>query len=226
MTRFQKRLALDFVLVSQALFLTSLIISRNALFISPQRNDGGITSYNFLLFNTLLAWIPYLIGRVLCEYRKYLQKYVQIFFILLWLLFFPNAFYVMTDVMHYLELHNAPSWFDALLLMIHGAHGILVGSIAAVYLVKLYTVKIRERIYSYLGVAVLNSIGIYTGRFLRFNSWDTLSNPFSIVATIIERYTDVISHPVAYPFTLIVALFSLSMFCIVDLLSMQGNDHK
>lgn len=226
MNKFQKRLALDFALICQALLLTSLIVSRDALFISPQRSDGGITSYNFLLFNTFLAWIPYLVGRFLCEYRKHLHRYIQIFFVLIWLLFFPNAFYVMTDVMHYLELHNAPSWFDAIILMIHGIHGVLVGSIAAVYLIRVYMTKLQTRIYMYFGLAVLNGIGIYTGRFLRFNSWDTLSNPLSIIGTISERYIDVAAHPVAYPFTIIIALFSLSMFCMIDLLILQGNDHK
>jgi uncharacterized membrane protein len=43
-------------------------------------------------------------------------------------------------------------------------------------------------------IMLLNSFGIYIGRYLRFNSWDIISRPF----ILLEAMLDVIIHPFTY----------------------------
>ena len=96
----------------------------------------------------------------------------------LWLLFFPNAPYLLTDFIHLRETPTTPLWYDALMLASFAWTGLLLGY-ASLYLMQM----IWERavgMLSWLGVVAalaLASLGVYVGRFLRFNSWDALVRP-------------------------------------------------
>lgn len=58
-------------------------------------------------------------------------------------------------------------------------------------------------------VIILSAFGIYLGRFLRFNSWEIISNPLEITTTIwhLIRYPN--EHHFTWFFTLVLSLFLL-----------------
>jgi uncharacterized membrane protein len=59
----------------------------------------------------------------------------------------------------------------------------------------------------------LSVFGIYLGRFLRWNSWDIISNPFGLMIDIIDRFVNPFSHPRTWGLTLLMgALLNMMYF--------------
>jgi len=144
-------------------------------------SQTGSSHYAFLIWNLFLAWIPFLIA-----YFTYTVSISRrwLYFIVpssafLWLIFFPNAPYILTDLQH---LNNAgvdaPVWFDVLVLIWFAFTGLFLGMVSLFLMQEI----LRREFGRWLGwgfvffVAGLTSIGVYMGRFLRWNSWDILGN--------------------------------------------------
>ena len=69
-----------------------------------------------------------------------------------------------------------------------------------------------------MGIIFLNAFGIYLGRYMRFNSWDIISNPMALFGEIVNRFVDPIHHPgtwgmtLSYGFLFIIGYFCLKLF--------------
>ena len=132
--------------------------------------------------------------------------------LVLWLLFFPNAPYLLTDFIHLGE-GPAPLWYDALMLSAFAWTGLLLG-FASLYLVQMVIRRAFGERVAWLGVVialVLASIGVYLGRFIRFNSWDALLHPIRVADVIQEQ----LSSPAA---RMAEALLALTGFLLVGYL--------
>ena len=155
---------------------------------------GDIT-YLFLLWNLFLAFIPYVITQWLSANTRLSESKVKLAAVLfLWLLFIPNSFYIITDLFHLEEFDTAPKWFDLLLIFSFAWNGIVSG-IISIRRVEMILEKIRGRRFSLFIVFMvmcLNAFGVYIGRYLRFNSWDIISQPFSLFKEMFE----VLFHPI------------------------------
>ncbi len=158
--------------------------------------QSGRIIYVFLLWNLFLAWVPYIIGTYLTTPKKYSSAILQWFVFLVWLLFFPNTTYLMSDLIHLHPQWPIPLWYDAFLLNAFAWNGLLLG----VFSLQQAHVFLNQRlspIMAWIGIVVvisLSGLGVYMGRYLRFNSWDVLANPFEIIQTI---FTQLI-HPFQY----------------------------
>jgi uncharacterized membrane protein len=146
--------------------------------------------------NVFLAFLPYVIAKYLANQKPKKPWNIGVA-LAVWLLFFPNAFYLWTDFIHlsgltfytqanpYAPLVYAQNLVDWIAL-IHTLFGALLGTVfgaRSFWLVWYAVVKHWRKPYQamvYLGVPLLSAIGIYIGRFLRFNSWDVL-RPWLIV---------------------------------------------
>jgi uncharacterized membrane protein len=143
-------------------------------------------SFRFLPWNLFLAWLPYIFSLVMAAIHQVRPRWWWALVIPggLWLLFLPNAFYIMTDFIHLTQRQSIPLWYDAGLLAITAWSGIFLA------IVSLHTVQ--GIIKSYTGLLIswgfalvvigLSGYGVYLGRFLRWNSWDVLSNPVGIIS--------------------------------------------
>jgi len=147
----------------------------------------GSLMFGFLPWNLLLAYVPYAITRRLTREKG--EKIHRLKFIMmfsLWLLFLPNSFYIITDLFH-LNQGKAPKWFNLVLIFSFAWNGLLLGIISLRQMGSLIEpfISIRWRcIFLYL-VMGLNALGIYIGRYLRFNSWDVITNPFQLAGDIV-----------------------------------------
>lgn len=156
---------------------------------------SGSDEYAFLLWNIFLAWIP-LGFAYAAESFSWNRKTLLLalpFVAVLWLLFFPNAPYILTDLLHlrYPKEH-VPLWFDVLLLLWFAWTGLSLGMIS---LFMMQNIIRREfgRITGWvfvLSVGFLASLGIYIGRFLRWNSWDVLLSPRDRLAEFLYYSTN------------------------------------
>jgi uncharacterized membrane protein len=155
----------------------------------------------FLVWNLFLAVIPAAAAVLL---RKASRPFAHVAWFAVWLLFLPNAPYIITDLVHLRPRPPIPLWYDVALLISCGGTGLLLGysSLADVQSV---IAKRFGRTLAWItaaGALLLSGFGIYLGRFLRWNSWDALSHPFALLADIAHR----VIHPFGYPITFAVTL--------------------
>ncbi|MBS1973638.1 MAG: DUF1361 domain-containing protein, partial [Bacteroidetes bacterium] len=148
---------------------------------------SGHISFMFLLWNLFLAWVPYCISQWLyCYQNKVNSKITLATIIAVWLAFVPNAFYILTDLYHIGDNYNdfsMPQWFDLAMLLSFAWNGLLLGVLSVRHIEKVihgrFSIK-HELLFIY-PVMWLNALGIYVGRYLRFNSWDVISDPLALV---------------------------------------------
>jgi len=169
---------------------------------------SGSLLFIFLLWNIFLAWVPFRISHYLAKsVNEMLWKQLLLFGV--WLLFFPNALYIITDLVH-LELETTvPKWFDAILLFASSILGLMMAFVSLYRIENFLAFKIQKKWLSAVMLLILfmGSFGVYLGRFLRWNSWDIISHPFGLISTIAERIIFPWEHLRAWGITGILTLF-------------------
>lgn len=147
----------------------------------------GRLSFIFLSWNLFLAIIPYYISSRL--QRKPFQKEKKIkntIVFIAWLLFIPNSFYILTDLFH-LEIREEPlRWFDLTLIFSFAWNGLLLGILSVRQMEKIMwrRFRVRNEFLFLYPLMWLIALGIYIGRYMRFNSWDVITNPFQLLEDI------------------------------------------
>ena len=153
---------------------------------------SGTGRYGFLIWNLFLAWIPFIIAYftyTLTLNRKWIYIVIPIA-AFLWLIFFPNAPYILTDFQHLAYPSNdLPVWYDVMMLIWFAFTGLLLGMVS-LFLMQEIIRREFGRLVGWTFVALVTSLtstGVYVGRFLRWNSWDILRNPIGLAAYTFER---------------------------------------
>jgi uncharacterized membrane protein len=167
--------------------------------------------YHFLVWNLFLAWIPYLVSLWISHsYRRYPGRRWFLFIPgLVWLVFFPNAPYIVTDFLHLRYRPPAPLWYDLGLLASFAWSGLFL----AVFSLRTMQALIRDMAGFWIswlfvsGVIGLSGLGIYMGRFLRWNSWDLLFQPQTILSELAVRLGNPFHHPGTFGVTFLFAMF-------------------
>ena len=142
---------------------------------------GAGPTFYYLIWNLVLAWIPLVFSYT--AYRFYAQRTRRnvLFAVcaLAWFLFFPNAPYITTDVVHIHDDHVSASWFHLISIMSYAWTGLSLGYLS-LYLMQEVVRARCGRVIEWCFVFVMlgaGTVGIYLGRFLRWNSWDVLRHP-------------------------------------------------
>lgn len=178
--------------------------------------------YIFLPWNLFLAFVPYWITRWMTRNVSIIENKVKLVIALaVWLLFIPNSFYIITDLFHLTHIETAPLWFDLLLIFSFAWNGILFG-IISLRRVEVITTIVRGKGHSIFLVFVvmwLNAFGIYIGRVLRFNSWDVISDPFSLAGEILNMVLHPFENGYAWGMTLCYAVFITFLYFTIKKLS-------
>jgi uncharacterized membrane protein len=202
--------------------LISLSVLFSIAMVTARVAYTGRTTFLFLIWNLFLAWVPYFISQWL--YRSAgLIRNNKIFFglvLLLWLAFVPNTFYILTDLYHLGDDYNdfrMPGWFDLALILSFAWNGLVLGILSVRHIEKIvvrnFSIK-REMTFIY-PIMWLNALGVYVGRYLRFNTWDVVTNPFHLISDI----ANVLLHPFAdryasgmiFCFSIMLTLFYLML---------------
>ena len=177
----------------------------------------GSSMYLFLLWNLFLGWVPYWLS---VKVHMVSIKWLGWFISGCWLLFFPNALYIITDLIHLEDIDGAPVWFDALLILTAATIGIML-AFASLQKIKKFiknTSNIDLSDMAIIGVLFIGSFGVYLGRFLRWNSWDLITNPFYITRQVaLQFYKPVENYKTWVITVLFTCFFSLLYFTIKKL---------
>jgi uncharacterized membrane protein len=133
-------------------------------------------TYIYLIWNLFLAWVPLIIAdQAQRYYSKFPKRHMVLgFFFFMWLLFFPNSPYIITDLIHLDPRHNVPMWFDATLVFSFALAGLMTGFISLYFIHEVLNCFFKTMVNWTLITLVflLTGYGIYLGRVLRWNSWD------------------------------------------------------
>lgn len=159
-------------------------------------SDPG--AYDFLAWNLFLAWIPVVAAVGVYDMQDRGMRLRRLLPLgALWLLFLPNAPYLLTDLIHLGSRNDAPLWFDLVLFSAFAWTGAFLGFLS-IYLMQVVVRRSRGVVWSwaFVGASLLASaFGIYLGRSLRWNSWDFVVRPEPLLADVWARISDPLAHP-------------------------------
>ncbi|MEW6028363.1 MAG: DUF1361 domain-containing protein [Chloroflexota bacterium] len=198
------------------------------LLVVARREYSNTGRYTSLVWNLFLAWIPFLLSyfAYALSWRKLLLYLVLPVTAFLWLIFFPNAPYILTDLQHLArEETAAPLWYDVILMVWFAWTGLLLG-LVSLYLMHEIVQRNFGRVTGWgfvLLVSGLSSFGVYLGRFVRLNSWDILQDPGEIAVSILGLVIDPSLRLVAFTslFTVFYLFVYLTLYSFAHLLQEQ-----
>ena len=185
-------------------------------------------TFLFLNWNLFLAFVPWALTSI-AIIKPALRKSKITIVILLgsWLLFFPNAPYILTDLFHLrLKGLSMPIWFDLTLILSFAWTGLLFGFLSLWDIETILSKSIKRRYITLISVALLflGSFGVYIGRYLRWNSWDIITEPFNLIYDIGNRVFNPFEHPRTWGMTITMGVFLSIVYLSFRLIRKRNND--
>ncbi|TPR17967.1 DUF1361 domain-containing protein [Apilactobacillus timberlakei] len=183
--------------------------------------------FGFLILNTILGYIPIELSLELTN--KHVKKH-WIFWpiLILWLIFYPNAPYLLTDLFHLSLLSpytnegllrlSSNMWLSYSYLMISALGCSLIGLYGLFKIVHEIKNKlhIKNKLFVITLIIIFNilaSIGIYIGRFLRFHTIYLLLSPKLLINPLINMWT-----PHMIVFVIILTIIQIFVYWIINLI--------
>lgn len=185
---------------------------------------SGTDYYVFMVWNLILALVPLLISSVLVmrRYKKRTLPFTVAGAILVWLVFYPNALYMITDFVHLKERNGIPLWYDIILLMSFTCAGLYIGFVSLSHMhiiIRRMSSAAAGWVFTYITL-FLSGFGVYFGRFMRWNSWDLFFHP----AKILRMSSAWLLNPLDYPQILIVSVLFSGFFILFYHLLIAAHD--
>ncbi len=164
-------------------------------------------SFVFLFWNLFLAYLPYFFMKRLAITKS---RRVKFLLVVLSVLFLPNAPYILTDLFHLHKNLIAPMWFDLILISSFALLGLLYFVVSYKLILKYLKENIRTKTLFYTSkifILLSSGYGIYLGRYLRFNSWDVVSNPITLFSKMADSVFNSYHIKETVAITVVFALF-------------------
>jgi uncharacterized membrane protein len=194
-----------------------------AIYLVRVAYSGSWIVYANLIWNLFLAWIPYVFSMLAAALHSLFSRkwWLMVFPAAIWLLFFPNAPYIVTDFFHLVPRYKVPMWYDILLLTTFSWTGIFltIASLRTMQgLVKFYLGGVISWLFVVFSLG-LGGLGIYLGRFERWNSWDMLTHPKKILKDVLIPFSDPLNSARFFGFTILFTSFLV--VCYLMFISMR-----
>lgn len=176
---------------------------------------SGTRHFLFLNWNLFLAFVPWLFTMILTMSPNLQKSRLAVFGMLgVWLLFFPNASYILTDLFHLSHNSSMPIWFDLVLILSFAWTGLLYGFLSLWNLEEMMERFLSKKVITVLSVFLLfvSSFGIYIGRYLRWNSWDILHHPGKLMGDVGDRIINPFDHTRTWGVTIFMGLFLTMLY--------------
>jgi uncharacterized membrane protein len=201
-----------------SLFVLAMIVFR--VFYTGTSEHVGIA------WNLLLAWIPFALALVVYDRsRSNVMTPTLAAVGALWLLFLPNAPYIVTDLKHVGRGGDVLVLYDVLLLSAAAWTGLLLG-LTSLFLMHAVARRLVGAVNAWVlvvGALTLSSFGIYLGRVQRWNSWDVFVRPGSRFGDIANGVLHPLSHPRPLAATILFTSFLLASYLVFYSLARMGS---
>jgi uncharacterized membrane protein len=200
----------------RALFSLGAFLAASAwcvLLLQVREHAFGEARYGYLVWNLTLAWIPLVLAVLLVVAYSRRRPVVELLLVgAAWLVFLPNAPYVLTDFIHLGAEHRQ---FDAILLASFAFTSLALG-FASLLLVQLVVTRAAGAAIGWfvaLSSLLAASVGIYLGRILRLNSWDVVQRPGQLAEIVRGRLADPFGNRHLIGFVVILCVFQTLAYC-------------
>ena len=155
----------------------------------------GQQTFSFMGLNVFLAWLPILFAQLFIQIKGSWRW----IFVPLWLLFFPNIPYLMTDLFHLAALRiyqpgghflmDSQGWWSYLLLALPIVLMVFIGMAQVFKLFSTIQLSKKQKVSSVTVLALLSSIAIYIGRFDRVHSIELVAHPVTVLKLLIGNWS-------------------------------------
>ncbi len=201
------------VIVASLSVLSMFVIAMIAFQITYAGNPDNLA----IAWNLFLAWIPFVLALIIYDRgRSAAPRPALGAAALLWLLFLPNAPYILTDLKYIDGFTGASAFYDVVLLASAAWTGLLLG-LTSLFLVHAVARRLVGAFNAWalvVGALALSSFGIYLGRVQRWNSWDVFVRPGSLFGDIAGGLLHPLSHPHPIAVTILFTSFLLASYVV------------
>ena len=160
-----------------------------------------VYSYIYMNWNLFLGLLPLLFAALFS--KKIGGRYLGYLWFALWIGFLPNAPYMITDLIHIADVGPKNIlWMDSIMLFGFA----WIGMISWLQSVTIMYRKLSFRSFIPV-VSLLTAIGLYLGRYIRFNTWDALTQPLEVLRTVFDVFLHPLNHDPFLLFTLVFWVF-------------------
>ena len=146
-------------------------------------------------WNLFLSWIPLIIAFLANNFTKrFGHTPVAIALLsLVWIVFFPNAPYMVTDLAHLtVDYQRDLTWHDTIMLFFYAEVSLFNGLVSLYWIHQAWRDVYSRKVTTYLLLASLPlaGFGVYLGRVRRMNSWDVIHDPRLILENLFQSLMD------------------------------------
>ena len=213
-----RRLAVIASLAVLSLFVVAMIAFRISY--------TGSSEHSGIAWNLVLAWIPFALALVVYERTRSGPLTPALGAIgALWLLFLPNAPYLVTDLKYVGHGEGLPVLYDLVLLTAAAWAGLLLG-LTSLFLMHAVARRVVGAVNAWalvVAALALSSFGVYLGRVLRWNSWDVFVRPGSLLGAMANGALHPLSHPQPVAITILFTSFLLASYLVFYTLARMGS---
>jgi uncharacterized membrane protein len=199
-----RRIAVIASLAVLSLFVLAMMVGRVVY--------TGTFEHTWIAWNLFLAWVPFVLALVVyARARSGMSRPTLLALGGLWLVFFPNAPYIVTDLKHIGRGGGIPILYDVLLLSAAAWTGLLLG-LTSLFLMHAVARRLLGVMVAWalvVGVLAASSFGIYLGRVQRWNSWDLFVRPRALLGQIANGL-----HPAPLALTVLLTSFLLASYLV------------
>jgi uncharacterized membrane protein len=165
-----------------------------------------------IVWNLFLAWIPLVAALALDDIRSS-PLALNVPLLAFWLAFFPNAPYLVTDLVHANDYgHGAAGAIATLALIAAVPAGLALGFSSLLLVERSMRDRFGPRVALAISVASLAAacVGIYVGRVLRLNTWDIVARPRFVAALLHQHLLD--PRPLALAATVALGMLLTALY--------------
>ena len=177
----------------------------------------GSFDHTAIAWNLCLAWIPFVLALCVSGLATAGRTRGLAAIALLWLLFLPNAPYLVTDLKYVGQSDSVPVLYDVLLLSAAAWTGLLLGltSLLLVHATGRRYVSAARAWALVVAVLGLSSFGIYLGRIQRWNTWDVVSRPGGLFHAGWRGALHPFDHPEPFAMTILFTFFLVAAYLVL-----------
>ena len=189
-------------LIRRLLSIAIIFVGLCTVFLIIHVPVGSLLWWIWIVWNLFLALVPLVLSSLIVYFigQKSPRKVLIVALSVLWLLFLPNAFYYLTDLMWITRIaetgmgfrpeniHGIEVWAVLMTVGIAEFVAVLAGIVSLRDVHRIIASKIDKWKTALIitTIIILNGFAIYMGRFLRLNSWDIIM-PWRLISAIFNN---------------------------------------